>query len=101
MAHPTLIFAADAEELLADRVRHLRLAHGWTRETLAERAGVTAASLKRFERTGKASLELLLKVAAALGRLQDFSDLLQPPEFETLAELEKQTKAQPRKRGSR
>jgi transcriptional regulator with XRE-family HTH domain len=72
----SLIGPAEMGRLLADRARGLRLLKGWTRNTLAQRAGVTAASLKRFEATGKASLELVLKVAYALARLDEFGKLL-------------------------
>ena len=96
-----LVFAADAAELLAWRVKELRLAEGWKRETLAARAGVTVASLKRFERTGKASLQLVLRVAAALGRLEDFRKVLKPAEFRTMAELEQPAQTAKRQRGSR
>lgn len=95
-----LVFAADAAELLARRVKELRLAEGWKRETLAARAWVTVASLKRFERTGKASLQLLLRVAAALGRLEDFTKVLEPAEFRTMAELEQHAQTAKRQRGS-
>lgn len=99
--HSELVFAVDAAELLARRTKELRLAEGWKRETLATRAGVTVASLKRFERSGKASLELVLKVAGALGRLEDFAKVLEPAEFRTMAELEQHAQAARRKRGSR
>lgn len=84
---------------LAERLRTLRLAKGWTRETLASRSGVTMASLKRFENTGKASLELLLKTAHALARLDEFDDLLKPPAARSLAELEERAAKPPRQRG--
>ena len=53
----------EAGESLAQRSRAMRLHKGWTRQTLAKRAGVTESSLKRFENNGKASLELVLKIA--------------------------------------
>lgn len=84
---------------LAERLRTLRLAKGWTRETLASRSGVTPASLKRFENTGKASLELLLKTAHALARLDEFDGLLKPPAARSLAELEERAAKPPRQRG--
>ena len=86
---------------LAQAVRSLRLARSWTRDTLAKRAGVSKASLKRFENSGKASLELQLKVAHALGRLHEFEDLLSASRAKSLAELERLSQAQGRKRGSR
>lgn len=42
---------------------------------LSKRAGVSLGSIKRFERTGKISLESLLKLAHILGYLLDFEKL--------------------------
>ncbi len=77
--------------VLANRLRELRLYFGWTREELAERAGITTSSLKRFETTGKISLERLLLLAMALDALRDFEALFPLPPAQTLEELEKQT----------
>ena len=65
----TLTGPTEMAQVLADRAKALRLLRGWTQNTLAKRAGVTAASYRRFETTGKASLELVLKIAHALARL--------------------------------
>ncbi len=43
---------------------------------MAERSGVSLGSLKRFENTGKISLEFLLKLMHLLGRLHEFDQLL-------------------------
>ena len=96
----SLIGPAEMGKSLADRTRALRLLKGWTRSTLAQRAGVTAASLKRFETTGKASLELVLKVAHALARLEEFEQLFQPPPARSIEELEQRAAQPARKRGS-
>lgn len=85
---------------LAEKVRALRLARNWKQSTLAERSGVTLASLRRFERTGLASLQHLLKLAFALGRLGDFDPLLQPPDARSIAELEAANDRPGPKRGS-
>jgi transcriptional regulator with XRE-family HTH domain len=61
--------------ILSQRVKRLRLINEWTQVELAERAGITLASLKRFESTGKISLERLLQIALALGRLTEFMQL--------------------------
>jgi transcriptional regulator with XRE-family HTH domain len=95
----SLVGPADIGTLLADRAKALRLLKGWTRNTLAQRAGVTAASLKRFETTGKASLELVLKVAHALARLEEFSKLLLPPAAQSIEELEQRAAKPLPKRG--
>ena len=99
---PSLLQLKTPPELaseLSERVKVLRLGRNWTRATLAARAGVTLASLKRFESTGKASLELVLKVALALDRLDELDGLFNPPGPRTMAELEEQTRLGARKRG--
>lgn len=94
-----IIGPAETGKVLAKRLRALRLLKGWTRETLAKRSGVSTASLKRFENAGKASLDLLLKAAHALARLDEFDTLLRPPAARSLAELEERAARPPRKRG--
>ncbi len=86
-------------QTLAARTRALRLAKGWKQITLAERSGVSLASLRRFEDSGRISLESLLELAFALNRLDDFASLLEPPRASSLAELEAAEERTPRKRG--
>lgn len=95
----TLLGPAETGKALAERMRALRLLKGWTRETMAKRSGVSAASLKRFENDGKASLELVLKAAHALARLDEFGKLFHPPPARSLAELEQRADQPARKRG--
>ena len=96
----TLTGPSDVAETLAERVKALRLSRGWTQATLAQRAGVTAASYRRFETTGKSSLELILKVAHALARLEEFDQLFHPPPARSIEELEQRSAQPTRKRGS-
>tara|TARA_R110002072_G_scaffold55275_3_gene144237 strand:+ start:664 stop:930 length:267 start_codon:yes stop_codon:yes gene_type:complete len=63
---------------LSGRGRLLRKQHKLTQQQLSERSGVSLGSLKRFETTGKISLESLVKIIATLGRLEDLDDLLKP-----------------------
>lgn len=84
---------------LAARLRELRLARGWKQVTLAERSGVSLASLRRFEETGKVSLQNLLDLAFALNRLDDFDALLRGPRAASIAELEAAETRPTRKRG--
>ena len=84
---------------LAARARELRLAKGWRQVTLARRSGVSLASLRRFEESGKVSLQNLLKLAFALGRLDDFDAVLETPGASSLAELEAAESRPARRRG--
>lgn len=92
---------AEVAGTLAERLKTLRLARNWKRETLARRAGVSPASLKRFETCGKISLENLLKLLDALGRLDELAGLLRPPRARTMEELEQGSVRRLPKRGSR
>lgn len=86
---------------IAARVRVLRLHRGWTQQETAERAGVTLASYRRFERSGSISLDRLLKVAVALGAYGGLDQLFSPPPAASLAELERLEASETRKRGRR
>ncbi len=72
---------------LAGRVKTLRLQKKWKRATLAARSGVSESSLRRFEQTGKVSLENFLKLLSALGRLDEMNAPLQPPAARSIKEL--------------
>ncbi len=61
---------------IAQRNRKLRKQLKMSQEEMAERSGVSFGSLKRFENTGKISLESLLKLMHLLGRLDDFDHVL-------------------------
>ena len=74
--------------MLAARIRARRLDLGWSRSMLAEKAGVSEATIKVFERTGQITLSRLLLIARALGTLAGFDALFQPPAARTLEEIE-------------
>ena len=90
---------SEMAKLLAERAKALRLGKNLTRKTFAARAGISVASLIRFENTGKASLELVLKVAYTLNRLNEFEALLQPPPARSIGELEARAANPTPKRG--
>lgn len=62
---------------LAQRHKLLRKELRLTQKEMAERSGVSLGSLKRFENTGKISLEALLKLAHLSGRLKEFDTIFQ------------------------
>lgn len=84
---------------LAANAKSLRLEKKWTRETLSKRSGVPVSTLRKFEDTGKISLEGFLKISNALNRLRDMENLLAPPKISSIDELAKRSKPK-RKRGS-
>ncbi|MDH5382356.1 MAG: helix-turn-helix transcriptional regulator [Cyclobacteriaceae bacterium] len=65
---------------LAQRHRKIRRRLKLSQEEMAERSGVSLGSLKRFENSGKISLESLLKLIHLLGRLEDFDHVLSESE---------------------
>ena len=67
----------EVSKVLAQRHKQLRKKLHLTQEEMAERSDVSLGSLKRFETTGKISLEALLKLAHLLGRLKDFDTIFQ------------------------
>lgn len=69
-------YPVDVQAALADRVRTLRKAKKWSQSEMARRSGVSLGSLKRFENTGKVSLNSLLKMVHVLDRLSEFEELL-------------------------
>lgn len=89
----------DVSLQIAESLRKLRLTRKWKQSTLSERAGVTLASLRRFEQTGEISLKNLLRLSFALGRLGDFKLLFQQPDAGSIQELEMKSKKSKIKRG--
>ena len=85
---------------LGRHCRALRLERNWRRATLAERAGISVSTLVRFETTGVIALAKFLRLAWALGRLDDLDPVLRPGPAATLDELERRD-ARPTKRRGR
>ena len=85
---------------LAEKIRTLRLSRKWKQSTLAKRSGVSLPSLRRFEQSGRISLQSLLRLAFTLGRLDEFSSILQPPAATSIRELEAARAPHQTKRGS-
>jgi len=67
---------SEVSKALAERHRILRKQLKMSQKEMAERSGVSLGSLKRFEITGKISLDSLLKLTHLLGRLNEFDNLL-------------------------
>lgn len=84
---------------IAKQVQAKRLSLNFSQKTLSERSGVSFGVLKKFEQTGKISLESLLKIALILGFLEEFKGLFKQIEPEHLVSLDELLKNKNRKRG--
>ena len=97
----TNIFITPAEMLqaIASAAKEKRLSLNLSQKSLADRSGVSFGVIKKFERTGKISLESLLKLALALDALKDFNELFKQAPSEELRSLDKILQTKSRKRG--
>ena len=86
----SMYMPSEIKMIIAERAKKLRLQKGYKRTTLAERSGVPASSIKRFESSGNISLSSLLKIANALGCIDDFLKLFTTIEPMKLSDLELQ-----------
>ncbi len=77
----------DIRRGIASRARSARLAANLSQAGMAERAGVSLGSLKRFESTGAASLNAVVRIAFALRMEEPFEKLFVPPRFTSMAEV--------------
>ena len=84
---------SDIVKEIAIKVRALRKEKKYTQQELAERASVSLASYKRFERTGQISFESLVQIAFVLGKMQDFESIFQLNEMEKIEKLFSENKS--------
>ena len=73
--------------LLGERMKQLRKEQKMSREEMANRSGVPASTLRKFEQTGAVSLESLLKLAKVVGKPTDFETLLISNDLESMRYL--------------
>ncbi len=80
---------------LGHRAKLVRLRLNLSRQTLAQRSGVPASTIKRFETTGLIGSASLVDILFALDRLDELAHLFGAAEVPTIAELD----LEPRQRG--
>ncbi|NDV24830.1 helix-turn-helix transcriptional regulator [Desulfovibrio sp. JC022] len=84
-------------------IREQRLSRNWTQKALSEKSGVSLSTLRKFERTGKISLESFVKICFCLDLLDKLIKVTEPrsQEFTSMDQvLEKSaTKKRQRARG--
>ena len=94
-----LLSPHELSHLIAHRLQSRRLAFNLSQKSLAERAGVSYGVLKKFEQTGKISLESLLKLALVLNSLEEFELLFRSDQLAPFLTLDKLLQDKSRKRG--
>lgn len=86
---------------IATRVRERRLELNLTQNSLADKAGVSLGSLKRFENSYEISLKHLLMISIVLDSTEEFDHLFTKPQYQSIDEALKGASLKNRKRGSR
>ena len=99
----SLITVPKAQDKLAQHLRSQRLAKGLTQAGLAERSGVSLATLRKFEQKGAISLESFLQLTMALGLLDKLVKAAEPSEsgFSSIDDVLREDRPTRRKRGWR
>lgn len=94
--------AAKAQEQVARNLQARRLAMGLTQAGLAARSGVALGTLRKFERTGAASIETLLKLLLVVGGLEELV-AASAPEAQTFSSIDEvlQAEGKPRRKHGR
>lgn len=102
MARLDLRSTNDVLREMGRRARALRLYRNLTQAELSERADVALRTLQRFENTGRASTELVVRVAFALGAEEPMDSLFPRPEPTSIDEfLADEEPGRQRARGSK
>ena len=99
----SLLTPNKALETLAGNVQARRLALGLTQVGLSSRSGVPLSTLRKFEQTGAASIEVLCKLLMVVGGLDDVVEASAPKQsdFATIDEVLKADDKPKRKHGWR
>lgn len=87
MVSLSLLTPTEMAARLAERVRARRLVLGLRQQDVAERSGVSLASLRRFERTGLIAFDSLLKIAVVLDAVAEFDGLFPEPAFRSIDDV--------------
>ena len=84
---------------IAKKAQEKRLKLNMSQQTLSEKSGVSYGTLKKFEQKGQISLESLLKIALALGEIDQFEHLFAKTNHKLPASLDELLDDKSRKRG--
>lgn len=84
-----VLTSTKAQMQLAQNLRERRLAMGLTQAGLAARSGVALGTLRKFEQTGAASIEVLIKLLMVVGGLEQLVEASAPdtPAFSSIDDV--------------
>jgi transcriptional regulator with XRE-family HTH domain len=71
----TLLTPIQIQKQIAGQAKQLRLEQNLSRKSLAEKSGIPASTIKRFETTGNIGIGALLAIALVLDCLTPFMQL--------------------------
>ncbi|VAW49480.1 hypothetical protein MNBD_GAMMA04-314 [hydrothermal vent metagenome] len=99
----SLLTVSKAQTKLTKHMRTRRLNMELTQEGLAKRSDVKLRTLRKFEQTGLISFESFLKLAMALGCLENIVNATEPSEktFSSIEEVLKKSPVKTPKKGWR
>jgi len=78
---------SDVTLRLANRLKSIRKRKKITQKQLAGRSNVSYATLRKFEKTGRISLESFVKLTMELGVIQEINDLFTEPVYSSIDEV--------------
>ena len=78
---------SDISARLAGRLKSARRRKKITQQQLAERSNVSYATLRKFEKTGKISLESFVKIVMELGMIDELNALFSKPTYSDINEV--------------
>lgn len=82
-----LKFPKEIAKDIAAQEKEKRKRRKLTQKELSARAGISLASLKRFEQTGEISFVSLIKITDILGETETLKDLFVSKEYQSIQEV--------------
>ena len=78
---------SEVTQRLANRLRSIRKRKKITQKQLAARSNVSYATLRKFEQTGRISLESFVKLTIELGVIDEINALFTQPVYSDIQEV--------------
>ncbi|MCY1537303.1 helix-turn-helix protein [compost metagenome] len=83
----SLLAPGELTQKIGANAREARLAQNLSRKSLAQMAGVSESTIKRFESNGQVTLDALVLIATALGATRQLAELFKHEHPVSLEEI--------------